>query len=52
MGLIDKMIRGKEIILLSRCILGEKYILYIGNEGVLFKFMFYNIESYYGSKKV
>ena len=50
-GLIDKMIKGKEIILLNRCILGEKYILYTGNEGVLFKSMPHNIESYHGSKK-
>ena len=43
-GLIDKMIKGKQIILLNRCILGEKYILYTGNEGILFKSMPHNME--------
>lgn len=51
-GLIDKMIKGKQIILLNRCILGEKYILYTGNEGVLFKSMPHNMEQYSATKKV
>ena len=51
-GLIDKMIKGKEIILINKCILGEKYILYTGNEGVLFKSMPHNMESYNAIKKV
>lgn len=38
-GLIDTMIKGKEILLISECILGEKYILYTGNIKVLFKSM-------------
>jgi uncharacterized protein YrrD len=50
-GLIDKMIKGKEIILINKCILGEKYILYIGNEGVLFKSMPHNMENYNAVKK-
>ena len=50
-GLIDKMIKGKQIILLNRCILGEKYILYTGNEGVLFKSMPHNMEGYNAIKK-
>ena len=50
-GLIDKMIKGKQIILLNKCILGEKYILYTGNEGVLFKSMPHNMESYNAIKK-
>lgn len=50
-GLIDKMIKGKEIILLNKCILGEKYILYTGNEGVLFKSMPHNMENYNAIKK-
>lgn len=50
-GLIDKLINGKEIILLSKCILGEKYILYTGNGGILFKSMPHNIESHNGTKK-
>lgn len=50
-GLIDKMIKGKEIILINKCILGEKYILYTGNEGVLFKSMPHNMENYNAIKK-
>jgi len=50
-GLIDKMIKGKQIILLNRCILGEKYILYTGNEGVSFKSMPHNMEDYDATKK-
>ena len=50
-GLIDKMIKGKQIILLNRCILGEKYILYTGNEGISFKSMPHNMENYNATKK-
>lgn len=51
-GLIDKMIKGKQIILLSKCILGEKYILYTGDKGVLFKTMPHNMERCNAIKKV
>lgn len=50
-GLIDKMIKGKQIILLSKCILGENYILYSGNEGVQFKTMPHNMENCNAVKK-
>ena len=50
-GLIDKMIKGKQVILLDRCILGEKYILYTGNKGILFKSMPHNMEQYSAIKK-
>lgn len=50
-GLLDKMIKGKQIILLNRCILGENYILYNGNEGILFKSMPHNMECYNAVKK-
>lgn len=50
-GLIDKMVKGKEVILINKCILGEKYILYTGNEDVLFKSMPHNMESYNAVKK-
>lgn len=50
-GLVDKMIKGKKIILLSRCILGEEYILYIGNEGISFKSLPHTMESYNAVKK-
>lgn len=50
-GLIDKMIKGKEIILINKCILGERYILYTGNDDVLFKSMPHNMENYNAIKK-
>ncbi|WP_160685061.1 PRC-barrel domain-containing protein [Clostridium sp. C2-6-12] len=50
-GLIDKMIKGKQIILINKCILGEKYILYIGNEGISFKSMPHSMENYNAIKK-
>ena len=50
-GLIDKMIKGKQIILLNRCILGEEYILYTGNEGISFKSMPHNMDDYNATKK-
>ena len=50
-GLIDKMIKDKQIILLNKCILGEKYILYTGNEGILFKSMPHNMEQNNATKK-
>lgn len=50
-GLIDKMIKGKQIILLSKCILGENYILYSGSEGVQFKTMPHNMENCNAVKK-
>jgi len=50
-GLIDKMIKGKEIIILNRCVLGEKYILYTGNEGISFKSMPHNMDNYNATKK-
>lgn len=50
-GLIDKMIKGKEIILIDKCILGEKYILYTGSEGISLKSMPHNMENYNAIKK-
>lgn len=50
-GIIDKMIKGKEVILLNKCILGEKYILYIGNMSISFKSMPHNMEAKNAVKK-
>ncbi|MGG7176090.1 PRC-barrel domain-containing protein [Clostridium paraputrificum] len=36
-GIIEKMIRGKEVILINRSILGENYILYLGETGIIVK---------------
>ncbi|MBE6070895.1 MAG: photosystem reaction center subunit H [Clostridium butyricum] len=50
-GLIDKMIKGKQIFLLNACILGEEYILYTKAEKVSFKVMPHNIKENYVTKK-
>ncbi len=50
-GLVDKMIKGKQIVLLSKCILGEKYILYTGKDWISFKSMPHNMERYNAVKK-
>lgn len=50
-GLIDKMIRGKQIFLLNDCILGEEYILYRKEENILFKIMPRNMKNCYVEKK-
>ena len=36
-GIFDKMFKGKEILLLKKCILGEDFILYQGSEEVRLK---------------
>lgn len=36
-GLIERLLRGKDVILISECILAEDYILYLGNKNVTLK---------------
>lgn len=36
-GIIERILRGKEILLLSQCVLGEDFIIFHGKEGVSFK---------------
>ncbi len=36
-GIFDRIIKGKEILLLNECILGEDFILYYGDNKVIFK---------------
>jgi len=36
-GIIDKIIKGKEIILINQLILGEDYILYLGDDTIVVK---------------
>ena len=43
-GIIDRLIKGKKILLLDECILGEEYILYTGKNNVSFKTMPHNME--------
>ena len=33
-GIFDRMVKGKEILLLKKCVLGEDFILYYGGDGV------------------
>ncbi|MGL4772112.1 MAG: PRC-barrel domain-containing protein [Clostridium sp.] len=51
-GIIERIIRGKDILLLNECILGEDYILYFGNEGISFKTIPHNAFSYGIDKEV
>ena len=44
-GLIDRLIKGKEILLLEQCVLGDEYILYTGKNNVMFKTMPHNMEN-------
>lgn len=44
-GIIDRLIKGKEIFLLEQCILGEEYILYTGKNNIEFKTMPHNMEN-------
>ena len=48
-GIFDKMFKGKEIITLKHCILGDDYILYNGNERIKLKTLPHNLG---GSKDV
>jgi len=38
-GIFDRIVKGKEILLLKECILGEDFILYFGNNEVKFQSM-------------
>ena len=42
-GLFDKMLKGKEILLIQNCILGEKNILYNGNNNIILKTLPHNV---------
>lgn len=44
-GIIDRLIKGKEILLLGQCILGDEYILYTGKSNVTFKSIPNNMEN-------
>ncbi|WP_143314812.1 PRC-barrel domain-containing protein [Clostridium sp. HBUAS56017] len=36
-GIIDRILRGKEVILINNSVLGEDYILYLGEPNIVFK---------------
>lgn len=38
-GVIDRLLKGKDILLINECILGEEYILYIGRSNIMLKAM-------------
>ncbi|MDU7439067.1 MAG: hypothetical protein E7L05_00480 [Clostridium sp.] len=44
-------LKGKEIILLEQCILGDEYILYNGKDNIMFKSIPHNLESKNESSK-
>ena len=43
-GLIDRLIKGKEVLLLDQCILGDEFILYTGKDNIKFKTMPHKME--------
>ncbi|NKF05948.1 PRC-barrel domain-containing protein [Clostridium gasigenes] len=45
-GIFDKMLKGKEILLLKQCILGEDFILYSGNDAIRLQTLPHNIREY------
>lgn len=51
LGLIDKMIRGKEIILVNRSVLGEDCILYLGEPNIVVKNIPHEMSGYEYYKK-
>lgn len=38
-GVIDKLLKGKQVLLIHQCVLGEKYILYKGKDNMTLKVM-------------
>lgn len=50
-GIFDKMIKGKEILLLKQCILGEDFILYNGNESIRLQTLPHKIVGYENAKQ-
>ncbi|MBE6063234.1 MAG: photosystem reaction center subunit H [Clostridium butyricum] len=51
-GIIDRLLNGKDIILLKECVLGEKYILYFGDEKIKLKTLPHRLGKTYESTKV
>lgn len=45
-GIFDKMLKGKEILLLKECVLGEDFILYSGNSLIRLQSLPHNIGEY------
>lgn len=42
-GIFDKMLKGKEILLIQNCVLGEDYILYRGSKNIILKSLPHNV---------
>ncbi|MEG0296121.1 MAG: PRC-barrel domain-containing protein [Clostridium sp.] len=42
-GIFDKMLKGKEILLIQNCILGDRYILYKGSGNISLKTLPHNV---------
>lgn len=47
-GIIDKLINGKEVLLIKECVLGEKYILYCGKSAIKLRTMPHRLNKQYG----
>lgn len=46
-GIIDRLINGKQVLLIKECILGEKYILHYGKSKIKLKTMPHRLEKQY-----
>lgn len=50
-GFIQNIISGKEILLINTCVLGEEYILHLGETGIVMKTIPHSLTEYEHSKK-
>jgi len=50
-GIFDTLIKGKEVILINNSILGEEYILYLGEPNIVFKNIPHELENNENLKK-
>lgn len=50
-GIIDRLLNGKEILLIKECVLGENYILYSGKGRIKLKTMPHRLEKQYEIQK-
>lgn len=46
-GIIDRLINGKEVLLIKECVLGDKYILYCGKDKIRLKTLPHRLEKQY-----
>lgn len=50
-GIVDKIIKGKQIILINECVLGDNFILYLGDGEIVVKNLPHHIDTDVQSEK-